>query len=61
MDRVLASRLGHSAVEGLIAGNINKMVGIVNNKIKYTSFESAISKEKEVDNELVRMAEILAL
>ncbi len=61
MDRVLASRLGHSAVEGLLEGKRNKMVGLVNNKIKFTSFESAITKEKDVNNELIRMAEILAL
>lgn len=61
MDRVLASRLGHSAVEGLLEGKRNKMVGLVNNKIKFTSFESAITKEKDVNNDLIRMAEILAL
>ncbi len=61
MDRVLASRLGHSAVEGLIEGEYNKMVGLVNNKIKFTSFKDAITKEKKLQNDLVSMAEILAL
>ncbi len=61
MDRVLASRLGHSAVEGLLSGEKNKMVGLVNNQIKFTSFKDAISKEKSLQNDLITMAEILAL
>jgi 6-phosphofructokinase 1 len=61
MDRVLASRLGYSAVEGLIAGEYNKMVGIVNNKIKFTPFKDAISKEKRVENDLINMAQILGM
>jgi 6-phosphofructokinase 1 len=61
LDRVLASRLGFSSVEGLIKGEQNVMTGIVNNKIKYTPFEQAIAEAKELDNDLVRMAEILAM
>lgn len=61
MDRVLASRLGFSAVEGLINGEKNAMAGLMNNKVIFTPFVDAISKEKKIDDELVRMAEILAL
>jgi len=61
LDRVLASRLGFSSVEGLIDGEQNVMTGMVNGKIKYTPFEQAIEKAKELDNDLVRMAEILAM
>lgn len=61
MDRILASRLGFAAVEGLINGQTNVAVGIVNNKITYTPFEEAISKEKHLDEDLMRMAEILAI
>ncbi|GJM32522.1 MAG: ATP-dependent 6-phosphofructokinase [Saprospiraceae bacterium] len=61
MDRVLASRLGFGAVEGLIKGEKNVMVGLVNNKIKYTPFEVAIGKTKIPDKDLIRMAEILAI
>ena len=60
-DRFLASRLGFAAVEALLSGKSNVMVGIVDNKIKYTTFEDAINKEKPLDSDLVRMAEILAL
>lgn len=61
LDRVLASRLGFSSVEGLIDGEQNVMTGLVNGKIKYTPFEQAIAEAKELDNDLVRMAEILAM
>jgi len=60
-DRVLASRLGFSAVEGLLAGKKNVMAGIVNNKVTFTPFQDAISKHKPLEDDLVRMAEILAL
>jgi hypothetical protein len=37
------------------------MVGIYNNQLSYTSFEDAITKTKEVNRDMMRMAEILAL
>jgi 6-phosphofructokinase 1 len=61
LDRVLASRLGHSAVEGLLNGKSDKMVGILNDEIVYTPFEDAIYKQKDINNDLVRMSEILAM
>ncbi|MCB0592592.1 MAG: 6-phosphofructokinase [Lewinellaceae bacterium] len=61
MDRVLASRLGFHAVEGLLEGRANVMAGLVNNKVKFTPLKEAIVKPKRPDKELIRMAEILAL
>ncbi len=61
LDRVLASRLGFAAVEGLLAGQKNVMVGLVNNEVSFTPFEKAISIRKPVQGDLLRMAEILAL
>ena len=60
-DRVLASRLGHSAVEALMAGKKSAAVGVINDKIAFTPFKDAISKEKVLNQSLVKMAEILAL
>ena len=60
-DRVLASMLGAGAVDGLLDGQFNKMVGMIDNKICYTSFDDAINKEKHLDPTLVRLAEILAM
>ncbi|MFK7937554.1 MAG: 6-phosphofructokinase [Saprospiraceae bacterium] len=60
-DRVLASRLGFAAVEGLLAGKSNVMAGLVNNKVKFTSFKDAITKEKRIPEEMVRLAGILSV
>lgn len=59
-DRVLASRLGIAAVEGLLEGRSNQMAGIRSNKVVYTDFEEAIQKHNEIDKELIRVADILA-
>lgn len=61
MDRVLASRLGHAAVEALMQGEKDIMVGIQHEKVNYVTFEDAISKSKNIDNVMVSMARILAL
>jgi 6-phosphofructokinase 1 len=61
IDRVLASRLGYEAIEALVKGKHGCMVGIYNNQLSYTSFEDAITKTKEVNRDMMRMAEILAL
>lgn len=60
-DRVLASRLGVAAVEALIGGKKNELVGIINNQVAYTPYAEVVSKKKEFPNELVRIAEILSL
>lgn len=59
-DRVLASRLGLGALEGLLEGRRNVAAGIINRKLVYTPFEEAIYKKKPYNKELVRMIEILS-
>jgi len=61
MDRVLASRMGHSAVQTLLRGEGGVGLGIINDKITFTPFNEAISKTKTLNKDLVRMAEILAM
>lgn len=61
MDRVLASRFGYAAVNALINGEKNKAVGIVDGNIVLTDFDDAINKRKDIQPELVHMAEILAM
>ncbi len=58
-DRVLASRLGVGAVEGLRNGLSAKMAGVINHELVYTTLDDAINKRKPVNPELVRMIEIL--
>ena len=59
-DRILSSKLGVSAVEGLLKGKYDVMVGIINNKIVYTPIKRAIIDDKEVDDEDLRIAGILS-
>ena len=61
VDRVLASRLGYAAVQGIIQGEKNVMAGILNNETAYTPFEEAVAKPKGVREELLKLAEILAI
>jgi 6-phosphofructokinase 1 len=60
-DRVLASRLGASAVGALLEGHRNVALGVINNKISMTTFEDAINRTHELNKELVKMTEILAM
>ncbi len=60
-DRILASRLGLGALEGLMNGEQNVMAGIINDKLVYTSFEESIGRNKELNQELIRMVKILSV
>ena len=61
LDRILASRLGHGAVEGLLAGHRGEAVGLINDQVVFTPFQRAIEEAKPVSEEMIRLAEILAL
>jgi 6-phosphofructokinase 1 len=60
-DRVLASRLGVSAVEQLIAGKSGFMIGLVNNQLNFTPFAEATGAVNNFDEEMVRIASILSV
>ena len=61
MDRVLASRLGVAAVEALIDGKTDLMAGLRSNRIVFTPIQDAIKKHNEIDQELIKIAKILAV
>lgn len=63
MDRVLASRLGVTAVEGLLAGQSGVMVGQKNREIIFTPFDHAIKHidAKEITPAWLKLVEILSL
>ena len=61
MDRVNSSRIGFSAVEGLMSGKKGIMIGIINNKISYTPFENATKHIQELHPDLVKMMRVLAI
>lgn len=60
-DRVLASKMGVGAVEGLLNGKNDVMVGIRNNKIVYNSFDDMQKMENHIDPEEMRIAKILSI
>jgi 6-phosphofructokinase 1 len=60
-DRVLASRLGVKAVESLLEGKSNFMVGLLNDKVTLTPLEQAIKGHYEIDRELLRVSDIMSI
>ncbi len=60
-DRVLASRLGVKAVESLIEGKSNYMVGMLNDEVTLTPLLQAIKGNTVIDKELLRVSEIVSI
>lgn len=60
-DRVLASRLGIAAVEGLLAGKQGCIAGVINGAVTFTPHAEAVGRRKEVDPDLFRMVHMLAI
>jgi len=60
-DRVLASRMGVKAVESLLEGKSNYMVGLINDKMALTPLEQAIKGNSEIDKELLRVSDITSI
>jgi len=60
-DRVLASRLGASAVDALKDGIHNVMVGELNGEIEFTPIENIWIQEKNIEHSLWELAKILAI
>lgn len=60
MDRVLASRLGVGAVEALLEGRRGEMVGLIHSEAVFTPFSKAIKHIGTVNNNLLRIVDILS-
>jgi len=60
IDRLIASRMGYHAVESLLEGRHNVMVGIQDNTMKYTPLEIAIREKQRVGDEWMKIVKILA-
>lgn len=60
-DRVLATRMGIAAVEGLLNGQNDVMVGIRNNQIVFNPFNSIMGTHHEIDSESLRISKILSI
>ncbi|MCH4552563.1 MULTISPECIES: 6-phosphofructokinase [Aestuariibaculum] len=59
-DRVLASRMGVKAVESLLKGETNYMVGLLNGKMELTPIEKAIKGKTKINLELLRVSDIMS-
>jgi len=59
-DRVLASRLGVSAVESLLDGHSDVMVGLVNGETKLTPLRNVYGRRKSIDYDLLKLTQILS-
>jgi len=60
-DRVLASRLGVFAIDALVNGEQNVMIGIKNHQVLSVPFSEAIKKDTTIDTELIRVSDIVSL
>ncbi len=60
-DRVLASRMGVHAVELLMDGKSNAMVGLQNGEMTTTPLEKAIKENNPIDKEILRVSDIMSV
>lgn len=60
-DRILASKLGVAAVEGLLNGKNDVMCGVVNNQVTFTFLQQAIKNKVPLNMELLRISRILSI
>lgn len=61
-DRILGSRLGYAAVNALLAGHTQKMVGLEANHIKITTLEEALNQhEFKLEQDLLEMINVLSI
>lgn len=59
-DRLIASRMGYSAVECLIENRFNVFIGIVNNKMHYIPLGQAVKKKQKISDDWMKIVKILS-
>lgn len=60
-DRILASRTGVGAVEAIMQGQRNIMVGVRNNEVVYVPLSEAIRSDKPFDRKLIQVLDELSI
>ena len=60
-DRILASRTGVGAIEAIIQGQRNVMIGVRNNEVVYVPFSEAIRSDKPMDKKLFKVLNELSI
>ena len=61
MDRILASRMGEAAIEAILEGQRNAMIGIRNGQIDYVPFSKAIKHDKGINRDDIELVRILSM
>ena len=60
-DRILASRMGYAAIEALLEGQRNIMIGIKNDEIVYVPIARAVKMNKPINQELITVLNVLSM
>lgn len=60
-DRILASRMGYAAIEALMEGQRNIMIGIKDDEIVYVPISRAIKTNKPINKELRNVLNVLSM
>ncbi|MDY4951049.1 MAG: 6-phosphofructokinase [Prevotella sp.] len=60
-DRILASRTGVGAIEAIVQGQRNVMIGVRNNEIVYVPLSEAIRSDKPFDRKLIQVLDELSI
>ena len=60
-DRILASRTGVGAIEAILQGQRNVMIGVRNNEVVYVPFSEAIRSDKPMDKKLFKVLNELSI
>ena len=60
-DRILASRLGAAAIDAIMEGQRNVMIGIEHDEVVYVPFTKAIKNDKPIKKELVNVLRELSI
>ena len=61
VDRILASRMGEAAIEAILDGQRNVMIGTMNGKIVYVPFAKAVKHDKGIDRGALELVKILSI
>ena len=60
-DRVTASRMGRHAVEGIIGGKSNRVVGIIDGNLQDFDITDALNMKKDLQESMYETAQILTM
>ncbi len=60
-DRILASRTGVGAIEAILQGQRNVMIGVRNNEVVYVPLSEAIRSDKPFDKKLIKVLDELSI